>query len=735
MTINSRLRVSASLVLVTVLGAVHCGHVPDVSNGNKTIQSGGSGDSGGDAGMTSTSGGTTGINTGPGNDAGSNGACDPSNGADCGGASNLPDPTCGDGLLNVDGEVCDDGNTDSSDGCTADCKQIEVNYACPTPGKPCVSTVKCGDSVITGNEQCDDGNTKAGDGCSKTCQTEAGWSCEVMGLPCSAAKCGDGILVGNEECEYAAGETVGAKPGCSADCKIVSPYDCAATPPFACATTTCGNKIVERWEQCDDGNALPFDGCYKCQNEPSCTNGVCKSVCGDGQRFDDEACDDGNNKGGDGCSSTCTVETGFVCADIVDQPPASIHQPIVMRDFVGQGHGLLGHAEHIDFNHLGGSGVLGILDPTLGASDRPVYACPGGDCTMNPGHLYNGGGTPTRPNMSTAANFAQWYTDVPGVNMTLPGEVLLTHRADGSYLYDSQELHDNGDGVQIDFFDPIHKQGWVGAGSESMASCSPDRNVSFTTETHFWFEYQGGEHFKFSGDDDTWVFVNGKLAIDLGGLHVRLNGQFDLDDDTDGAGPDTADGTAMVVTDLQKTAFKVDLGLKPNGIYEAVMFQAERNECGSNFTVTLKDFNKPKSKCQSTCGDGIVASDEVCDDGKNDGSYGGCMPGCKALGPYCGDGKKQATEACDDGVNLSQYGGCAPGCVLGPSCGDGKVQSGFEQCDDGVNSGAYGDCAKGCVFGPRCGDGILQPKYEECDDGNRKNGDACDANCKLNVVR
>ena len=43
-------------------------------------------------------------------------------------------------------------------------------------------------------------------------------------------------------------------------------------------------------------------------------------------------------------------------------------------------------------------------------------------------------------------------------------------------------------------------------------------NVSFTTETHFWFEYQGGEQFAFSGDDDTWVFVNKTLAVDLGGL-------------------------------------------------------------------------------------------------------------------------------------------------------------------------------------------------------------------------
>jgi cysteine-rich repeat protein len=36
------------------------------------------------------------------------------------------------------GEACDDGNLTPGDGCSEDCRVIELGYRCMTPGMPCV---------------------------------------------------------------------------------------------------------------------------------------------------------------------------------------------------------------------------------------------------------------------------------------------------------------------------------------------------------------------------------------------------------------------------------------------------------------------------------------------------------------------------------------------------------------------------------------------------------------------
>lgn len=92
-------------------------------------------------------------------------------------------PICGNGLIEL-GEVCDDNNNFSGDGCSLDC----------------LSTEDCGNAIVDLDEQCDDGNFNPGDGCDAECRNEEGCGNGVIGV---GEQCDDGNLVNGDGCSDA----------------------------------------------------------------------------------------------------------------------------------------------------------------------------------------------------------------------------------------------------------------------------------------------------------------------------------------------------------------------------------------------------------------------------------------------------------------------------------------------------------------------------------------------------
>ena len=585
-----------------------------------------------------------------------------------------PNDDCGDGERQPI-EACDDGNRHSDDGCAGDCMMVEEGFRCPVPGAAC-SPLVCGDSRIESPEQCDDNNANASDGCSASCQLEAGWVCLQSGVACTAAECGDGLVAGFEQCDDGNALT----DGCSESCQLEDGFKCE-TPAAPCEATTCGDGQREGTEQCDDGNLTPFDGCdIYCNREPDCTNGDCESVCGDGVILPgtDEACDDGNTVGGDGCSAICEIEDGFTCTTVESELPEELVVPVIYRDFRSRDpRAGITQTFNPDFNPDPTGTHLGITRDDLDAQGKPVWNA------SNPN--VGDGGYP-----ASASSFAAWYRTSPSLvadgNIEVVGELTLG-RPDPNNFPNRYQF------ASSEFF-PLDDLGWeLEAPPLQELPLTDGHNFGFTTEVHYFFVYQGDEVLSFEGDDDLWVFVDGRLCMDIGGIHGATSGTMSFD-------PMVTDSNAGRQTIVD--ACIADLGLQVGKVYEVSIFHAERHVTQSNFRLTLDGFVTERSTCEYTCGDGVATRFEFCDDGpgQNTGAYGHCLPNCSALGPHCGDGNvDEDFEDCDDGDNLGGASGCNPDCTEGASCGDGIRQPDLgEECDAGPDNGAPGSaCSETCT--------------------------------------
>ncbi len=192
--------------------------------------------------------------------------------------------------------------------------------------------------------------------------------------------------------------------------------------------------------------------------------------------------------------------------------------PVTIRDF---------DVSHPDFEKFDGVD-FGIVTQDLGADGLPVYAHPNGKTLTTSG----------------AANFNQWFRDVKGVNITIPYSLQMSTDNSGSTIW----TYTNNEFFPID-----------GLGFGNMPKPFPDHNYHFTLEAHFEFDYKGGEEFWFRGDDDLWVYINGKRVIDIGGVHGAMEQSVKLD------------------------ARAAELGIQKGKKYRFDLFFAERHTYKSDF--------------------------------------------------------------------------------------------------------------------------------------------------------
>jgi fibro-slime domain-containing protein len=206
-----------------------------------------------------------------------------------------------------------------------------------------------------------------------------------------------------------------------------------------------------------------------------------------------------------------------------------------------------------DLNNPCESVTPGIVQPVLGANRKPVYN-PASGCFGNPAGAQDGG-----------TWFDLMFNDDPDVNQTVCVEMNVPRAAGGEWRLDTRkqggyfpvetqtqepfsiptpatcifkvadvyvenfdqlsasevtvdDLYTfNTEGCALNNYDP--------EGQEKVAL----RNNHFCMETHLSFTYKPGQYFALRNSDDAWVYVEGRLVIDHGGIHHMVGSKAVLD--------------------------------------------------------------------------------------------------------------------------------------------------------------------------------------------------------------
>jgi fibro-slime domain-containing protein len=113
--------------------------------------------------------------------------------------------------------------------------------------------------------------------------------------------------------------------------------------------------------------------------------------------------------------------------------------------------------------------------------------------------------------IASQQSFAQWFNAAPGVNASIKTSITLSRDPDGVFVYESAD------------FTPVDGKLYGNDGGDH------NRGFTYMIDASAVYAQCGRQFVTFQGEGDVWMFVNGKLVMDMGGSHPTASQTVDMD--------------------------------------------------------------------------------------------------------------------------------------------------------------------------------------------------------------